>query len=95
MGAAVVFTTGAWAADAAAGKALYSTKCKTCHGATGTPSAAFVKMGIKPMNDPAIQGESDSALKDVILKGKGKMKAVAGVSDAQADDLVAAIRSMK
>ncbi|MDE3197781.1 MAG: c-type cytochrome, partial [Acidobacteriota bacterium] len=61
MGAAVVFSTGAWAADAAAGKALYATKCKTCHGADGTPNAAFAKMGVKPMKD--IQSESDAALK--------------------------------
>ena len=95
MGAAVVFTTGAWAADAAAGKTLYATKCKTCHGADGTPPAAMAKsMGVKPLNDPSIQGKSDADLKNSILKGAGKMKPQA-VSDSDADNLVAAIRGMK
>jgi len=95
MGAAVVFTTGAWAADAAAGKTLYATKCKTCHGADGTPPAAMAKsLGVKPLNDPSVQGKSDADLKNAILKGSGKMKPQA-VSDSDADNLVAAIRGMK
>jgi mono/diheme cytochrome c family protein len=92
----LVMSTGLWAADAAAGKALYATKCKTCHGADGTPPAAMAKaMGIKNMNDAAVQGKSDAQIKDAILKGVGKMKPVAGVSPADADNLVAAVRSMK
>ena len=95
MGAAAVLTTGAWAADAAAGKTLFAAKCKTCHGADGTPPAAMAKaMGIKPLNDPSVQAKSDSDLKDAILKGVGKMKAQA-VSPADADNLVSAIRTMK
>jgi cytochrome c5 len=95
MGAAAVLTTGAWAADAAAGKTLYATKCKTCHGADGTPAPAMAKsMGVKPFNDPGVQSRSDSELKDDILKGVGKMKPQA-VSPADADNLVAAIRTMK
>lgn len=95
LGAAGAFVTGAWAADAGAGKALYATKCKTCHGAEGTPSPAMAKaMGIKPLNDPSIQGKSDSTLADEIVKGVGKMKPQS-VTPAQAEDLVAAIRAMK
>jgi len=91
---AAVFTiTGAWAADAAAGKALYATKCKTCHGPDGTPPAAMAKaLGVKPLSES--QGKSDADLKTAILKGSGKMKPQA-VSDSDADNLVAAIRSMK
>jgi mono/diheme cytochrome c family protein len=85
----------AWAADAAAGKALYAAKCKSCHGADGTPSAGMAKaMAIKPMGDPAIQGKSDADLKVSITKGVGKMKAQA-VSGADLDNVVAAIRTMK
>src|SRR5665213_3014577 len=97
MGAAGVLTTGAWAADAAAGKALYATKCKTCHGADGTPPASLAKAlgpNLKPMMDASVQGASDGDLKDAILKGKGKMKAQS-VSAGEADNLVAAIRMMK
>ena len=53
MGAAGILTTGAFAADAAAGKTLFATKCKSCHGADGTPPAGMVKaLGVKPLSDP-------------------------------------------
>jgi mono/diheme cytochrome c family protein len=89
-----VLAPAAWAADAAAGKALYATKCKTCHGADGTPAAFAKAQGAKPLNDPATQGKGDADLKSAILKGIGKMKPVA-VSDGDADNLVAALRTMK
>jgi mono/diheme cytochrome c family protein len=86
-----VLAPAAWAADAAAGKAVFATKCKTCHGADGTPPAAMAKaMGVKPMSDAGIQGKTDAALKDSILKGVGKMKAQT-VTPAEADNLVAAV----
>ncbi len=90
-----LITPAAWAADAAAGKAVYSAKCKSCHGADGTPSAGMAKaMGIKPMGDPAIQGKSDADLKVSITKGLRKMPAQS-VSGADLDNVVAAIRTMK
>jgi mono/diheme cytochrome c family protein len=93
---AMLSTTGAWAADAAAGKAIYLTKCKTCHGAEGTPPPAMGKaMGIKPLNDAATQAKSDDALKAVVTKGEGKMKPVAGIAGADLDNVVAAVRGMK
>jgi mono/diheme cytochrome c family protein len=95
MGAAGILTTGAFAADAAAGKTLFATKCKSCHGADGTPPAGMVKaLGVKPLSDPATQGKSDGDLKDAILKGSGKMKPQT-VSAGEADNLVAYVRSLK
>jgi len=86
----------AWAADAAAGKALFATKCKGCHGADGNPTAAMAKsMGVKPLNDPSIQGKSDADLMKSITAGFGKMKPQAGVTPADAANLVAAVRTMK
>jgi cytochrome c6 len=90
-----LITTVASAADAAAGKAIFAAKCKSCHGADGTPSAGMAKaMAIKPMGDPAIQGKSDADLKVSITKGVGKMKPQP-VSGADLDNVVAAIRAMK
>ena len=95
VGVAGLMATSLFAADAAAGKALYGTKCKTCHGAEGTPPAAMAKaMGVKPLNDAAVQGKSDAELKAGILKGIRKMPAQK-VSEAEADNLVAAVRGMK
>ena len=54
LGAASLFVGGAWAADAAAGKATFATKCRTCHGADGGGNAAMAKalsVEIKPPSD--------------------------------------------
>src|SRR3954451_16076150 len=89
---------GALAADAKAGQAAYDKSCKSCHGADGTPNAAIAKMmkvEMKDLNSAEIQAMSDADLKKVITEGKGKMKSVKTVSAADADNVVAYIRSLK
>ncbi|MES1258848.1 MAG: cytochrome c [Acidobacteriota bacterium] len=91
-GAAMLLPTGAWAADAAAGKALYA-KCRSCHGPTGEGNPAMAKaMGveIKPLS-----GASDDAIKNAVTKGAGKMKPVAGLAGADLDNLVAYVHTLK
>jgi mono/diheme cytochrome c family protein len=90
----LLLSSAAFAADAAAGKAVYATKCKVCHGADGTPAAFAKNNGAKPINDPSLQAKSDADLKMAILKGVGKMPAQK-ISDADADNVVAALRTMK
>jgi len=85
----------AWAADAAAGKAVYGMKCKTCHGADGEGNAALakvMKVEIKPLSEAA--GMSEADLKKVVSEGKGKMKPVA-VMGADLDNVVAFVKSLK
>ena len=85
-------STGLWAADAAAGKAIYNTKCKSCHGAEGEGNASIAKMmkvELKPL------GASSADVKKVITEGQGKMKPVAGVSGADADNVAAFVHSLK
>ena len=85
-------STGAWAADAAAGKAIYNTKCRSCHGADGegNPSIAkMMKVELKPL------GSSTADVKKVITEGQGKMKPTAGVSGADLDNVVAFVHSLK
>jgi mono/diheme cytochrome c family protein len=87
----------AWAADAAAGKTLYASKCKTCHGANGEGNpgmAKVLKTEIKPLSDPATQSMSDADVKKVITDGKGKMKPVA-ISGADLDNVAAYVKTMK
>jgi len=93
-----LLATGAFAADAAAGKALYASKCKTCHGDVGQGNAGMAKMlkvDIKPLSDASVQSKSDADLKKAITDGVGKMKPIAGVSGAEADNIVAHIRTLK
>jgi len=65
------------------GAATYKAKCAMCHGATGTPSAGMAKaMGIKPASDPAIKALTLDQVVATVKNGKGKMKPIAGLSDA-------------
>jgi mono/diheme cytochrome c family protein len=77
---------GAFAADAAAGKATFDSKCKMCHGAEGAGGA---------MDKASIAGISAAAAKDAITKGKGKMKPVASVTGDAVDNVAAYVASLK
>jgi cytochrome c6 len=81
--------------DAAAGKAVYDAKCKTCHGADGTPNAGVAKMMKVEMKDLKTVKIPDAETKAIITNGKGKMKPVAGVTGASLDDVVAYIKTLK
>ena len=83
-------------AFADSGEATYKSKCATCHGAAGTPSAGMAKaMGIKPVSDPAIKALTAAEITTVVKNGKGKMKPVAGLTDAQIKDVVTYFKSLK
>jgi mono/diheme cytochrome c family protein len=91
-------TTAALASDAKAGQAIYDKACKTCHGADGTPNSSVAKMmkvDIRNLGSAEVQAESDADMKTVITVGKGKMKPVKTVSGADADNVVAYVRSLK
>jgi mono/diheme cytochrome c family protein len=78
------------------GSALYKAKCQSCHGSAGTPSAGMAKMmGIKPISDPEIKKLSAEQMGAAVKNGKGKMKPVAGLSDAQVKEVVAFYRGLK
>ena len=88
----------AWAADAAAGKAVYAKKCQTCHAPDGSGNPGMAKaMGVtfKPLGGEEVQKMSDADLKKVIMNGMGKMKPVSGLSPSDTDDVVAYIKTLK
>ena len=94
----VLFTAGASAADAMAGKIAYDKNCKTCHGIEGAGVPAMAKAFHTKMRSfcsAEVQALSDAALRDAMLKGKGKMVAVKDLSGADPDNLVAYIRTLK
>ncbi|HYL35983.1 MAG TPA: cytochrome c [Bryobacteraceae bacterium] len=89
---AALYPAGAWAADAAAGKAVYDAKCKTCHGASGEGNPAIgkaMKVEMKAL------GSTTADVKKVITEGQGKMKPVASVTGADLDNVVAYVHSLK
>lgn len=69
---------------AQSGEAVYKAHCQSCHGATGTPNPGIAKLlGVKPANDPAVKKLTVADIETVIKNGKGKMKPVAGLSEAE------------
>jgi mono/diheme cytochrome c family protein len=94
--AAVVSLAGAACFAQSPAEANYKSKCQACHGATGTPSIGMAKaMGIKPNTDPAIKSLTADQMFAAVKNGKGRMKAVVGLTDAQIKDVVAYYRGLK
>ena len=94
----LIFLAGLAHAGAAEGKELYTSKCAPCHGANGEGKASIAKMfgvTLPALASKEVQAKSDADLKKVILAGKGKMKPVAGLTEKQADDVVAYVRTLK
>jgi mono/diheme cytochrome c family protein len=86
------------AGDAAAGKAVYTKKCQTCHAAAGEGNAGMakaLKVEIKHLGSPEVQKKTDDAIKSDIMKGVGKMKPVTGLSDADTDNVIGFVRTLK
>jgi cytochrome c6 len=78
------------------GEATYKAKCAMCHGATGTPSAGMAKnMGVKPVSDPEVKKLTVDQMIAAVKNGKGKMKPMTTLSDAQIKDSVTYFRSLK
>jgi mono/diheme cytochrome c family protein len=94
--AAAVCMAGSMGFAQSSGAATYKAKCQMCHGATGTPSAGMAKaMGIKPVSDPAMKKLTAEEVAAAVKNGKGKMKPVAGLNDAQIKDVAAYFRTLK
>jgi mono/diheme cytochrome c family protein len=78
------------------GASVYKTKCASCHGAAGTPNPGMAKlMGIKPVSDPEIKKLSADQIAATVKGGKGKMKPVAGLSDAQVKEVALYFHALK
>jgi cytochrome c6 len=77
------------------GETTYKAKCAMCHGATGTPSAGMAKMGVKPVSDAEIKKLNADQILAVVKNGKGKMKPVSGLSEADMKAVSAFFHSLK
>lgn len=88
---------GAGNADATAGKDVYMKKCNMCHGPDGAGKEAIEKMlkvEMKALGSKEVQAISDADMKKIIDEGKGKMKPVKGLSDAEMANVIAFIRTL-
>jgi mono/diheme cytochrome c family protein len=83
----------ATAASAKDGEAVYTAKCKSCHGADGSGNPAIAKMmnvTMKPLGS-----ETDAEIKTAVTAGIGKMKPVTTVAGADFDNVVAYVHTLK
>ena len=95
---ALIIAAGLASAGAPEGKTLFAAKCQSCHGANGEGKPAIAKMfkvEMPPLASKEVQSKSDADLKGIIANGKGKMKAVTGLTDAQVDDVILFVRTLK
>src|ERR1700723_4822187 len=86
------FTANASAASAKDGEAVYTAKCKNCHGADGSGNPAIAKMmnvTMKPLG-----AETDADVNTAVTAGVGKMKPIAGVA-GDLDNLIAYVHTLK
>jgi mono/diheme cytochrome c family protein len=94
--AALLSTACAMSFAQSSGEATYKAKCQSCHGATGTPNPGIAKlMGVKPVSDPVMKALTLDQVEAAVKNGKGKMKPVAGLSDAQVKDVAAYFKTLK
>lgn len=77
------------------GASLYKGKCAMCHGPSGqgdTPMGKTLK--VKNLSSPDVQKQTDDALMQTVLKGKGKMPSFAGkLSNDQIKAVIGHLRS--
>ena len=96
--AILLFSSALAYAGTTEGKETYTAKCQPCHGPNGEGKAAIAKMydvTLPPLASKEVQAKSDADLKKTVIAGKGKMKPVAGVTEKQADDVIAYVRTLK
>ena len=75
---------------------IWATTCASCHGPAGVPTALGRQVGAADLSAPSVQDKSDAELRGIILDGRGRMLPYRGrLSDAQVDDLVRHLRTLK
>ncbi len=77
-------------------KDLFASKCAMCHGPDGSAQTTMAKnLKIRDLHSADVQKQSDTDLKTVITKGKGKMPAFDGkLTGEQIDQLVGYVREI-
>jgi cytochrome c553 len=88
----------AFAQDAAAGKEMFTKKCKTCHGDDGAGSAAMQKKygdKWKALGSADVQGMKDDALAKAVKDNTAHKAIMGSTTDADLADIAAHIRTLK
>lgn len=85
--------------DANAGKEPFTKTCALCHGPDGnTPKASvakLLKVDIPQLGSSDAQSKSDEEIKNIIMQGNKKMKPVKSLSEKDAYNVIAFVRTIK
>jgi mono/diheme cytochrome c family protein len=92
----IAFAASAVAQSSTPAKDLFASRCAMCHGPDGSAQTTMGKnLKIRDFHSADVQKQSDTDLKTVITKGKGKMPAFDGkLTGEQVDQLVGYIREI-
>jgi mono/diheme cytochrome c family protein len=79
-----------WAAppDTPAGNATFTAKCASCHGPDGAGTAAGRSLNVVDLRAPAVQGQSNAQLEQIVKNGINNMPAF---GDTLSDQEIAAV----
>jgi cytochrome c6 len=92
------WSSGAQAADAGSGKAIFEKSCVGCHGKDGKGNPAMAKaLGEKGLNLTTKEAaqKSDQQLLKVIAEGEGKMPAQKALSKDEQKQVLSYVRSLQ
>lgn len=79
----------------ASGKETFQKNCVMCHAEDGKGSEMGKMLKVKDLTSDEVQKMSDDDIKKVIKNGNGSMPAFKQFNDAQLDELLKVIRSLK
>jgi mono/diheme cytochrome c family protein len=78
------------------GRALYNTKCATCHGRSGKARPDLAKKGTPDLNDPAWQKlATNDEIRDVIAKGVGESAMKAFAAELKPEEIAAVVKYVR
>ena len=91
-------TSGAFSQNLEAGLSVFQSKCQRCHGADarGNPEMSVeLDIDFRYLGSAETQALTDLEIRQLIVRGKGKMKRVEGITVPNVRDVIAYLRTLE
>lgn len=77
------------------GKDIFAAKCAMCHGPAGIPNPTMAKaLGVPTITDAPIKAMTEAQIEHQVVTGKGNMKPITGLTDAQVKAVATYFKSL-
>jgi mono/diheme cytochrome c family protein len=77
------------------GEDIFKSKCAMCHGPAGIPNPAMAKaLGVPAVTDAAVKAMTIPQIEHQVVTGKGNMKPITGLTDAQVKAVATYFKSL-